>query len=281
MFQPEMIREIAADPDNPLPRLIYADWLEEQGDDARAAFIRIHCELDHDDGDPRLADLRTRANVLLHTYRESWVAELGAGVRVHRFRFGLIDDIVIEPRLLWDDDVPALDRAPITGLRVALNDAGLVERLARLPQLAQVRRLYLRGSELGSEGLQRLLNSPHFPELEVFSLESCMMSRMSMRRLAESKKLRRLQHLDLSHNPIGSAGIQELTRATFPALESLFVNHCNIDEEGARLLATTRKMPRLVAVRSRDSSTAIQTMLRERLSGRSQNQSIDPPGLFR
>jgi len=36
---------ICADPDNDLPRLVYADYLEEQGEEDRAEFIRVQCEL--------------------------------------------------------------------------------------------------------------------------------------------------------------------------------------------------------------------------------------------
>jgi uncharacterized protein (TIGR02996 family) len=36
---------IAEYPDDDAPRLVYADWLEEQGDADRAAFIRIQCEI--------------------------------------------------------------------------------------------------------------------------------------------------------------------------------------------------------------------------------------------
>lgn len=35
-----MLRAIVADPSNDLPRLAYADWLDEAGDDEQAAFIR-------------------------------------------------------------------------------------------------------------------------------------------------------------------------------------------------------------------------------------------------
>ncbi|MGL4555777.1 MAG: TIGR02996 domain-containing protein, partial [Gemmataceae bacterium] len=33
--------DIRADPDDDGPRLIYADWLDEAGDEARAEFIRL------------------------------------------------------------------------------------------------------------------------------------------------------------------------------------------------------------------------------------------------
>jgi uncharacterized protein (TIGR02996 family) len=38
------IRAIAADPENEVPRLIYADWLEEQGD-PRGEYLRLECHL--------------------------------------------------------------------------------------------------------------------------------------------------------------------------------------------------------------------------------------------
>lgn len=37
---------VIADCDNDLPRLVYADWLDENGDPDRASFIRVQCELD-------------------------------------------------------------------------------------------------------------------------------------------------------------------------------------------------------------------------------------------
>ncbi|MEK6239315.1 MAG: TIGR02996 domain-containing protein [Planctomycetales bacterium] len=36
----KFMREILANLDDPAPRLVYADWLEEQGDDQRAAYYR-------------------------------------------------------------------------------------------------------------------------------------------------------------------------------------------------------------------------------------------------
>ncbi|WP_439625976.1 TIGR02996 domain-containing protein [Gemmata sp.] len=36
---------ICAAPDDDTPRLVYADWLQERGDEARAEFIRVQCEL--------------------------------------------------------------------------------------------------------------------------------------------------------------------------------------------------------------------------------------------
>jgi uncharacterized protein (TIGR02996 family) len=40
-----LLNGIAADPAADLPRLVYADWLEEHGHDLRAEFIRVQCEI--------------------------------------------------------------------------------------------------------------------------------------------------------------------------------------------------------------------------------------------
>lgn len=41
----DFLAAVIADPDSDGPRLIYADWLEENGDEARAELIRIQCAL--------------------------------------------------------------------------------------------------------------------------------------------------------------------------------------------------------------------------------------------
>lgn len=41
----DFMRAILSEPAADVPRLVYADWLEENGDAARAEFIRVQCEL--------------------------------------------------------------------------------------------------------------------------------------------------------------------------------------------------------------------------------------------
>ena len=40
-----LLAAILAEPDDDTARLVYADWLQEQGDEGRAEFIRVQCEL--------------------------------------------------------------------------------------------------------------------------------------------------------------------------------------------------------------------------------------------
>ena len=57
----DLLRSILLTPEDDLPRLVYADWLEEQGETERAEFIRVQCEL----AQPFKADWVPTANDLL------------------------------------------------------------------------------------------------------------------------------------------------------------------------------------------------------------------------
>lgn len=61
------IKAILADPDDDAPRLIYADWLDEQGQDQRAEFIRVQC---------RLATLRPKGRVCNGYYCDEEVGHI-------------------------------------------------------------------------------------------------------------------------------------------------------------------------------------------------------------
>lgn len=95
-----LIRAICDRPDDPLPRLVYADKLQEGGEDERAEFIRVQCELAKMPAfgprqfDPRYLvpepweSLRRREREL-----EDIANELPPeGVKVH-YRRGFIDEI--------------------------------------------------------------------------------------------------------------------------------------------------------------------------------------------
>ena len=50
----QILRTIRGTPYDDIPRLVYADWLEENGRPERAEFIRLQCALESDpDDEPR------------------------------------------------------------------------------------------------------------------------------------------------------------------------------------------------------------------------------------
>src|SRR4051812_17110474 len=75
----EAIRE---SPDDDAPRLIYADWLDDQGESDRAEFVRVQCEQSRlDPGDERRLELAPRASRLLDANRDAWLGPLAKALR--------------------------------------------------------------------------------------------------------------------------------------------------------------------------------------------------------
>src|SRR5437868_14865571 len=71
------IQAIIADPDDDAPRLIYADWLDEQGESERAEFIRVQIALARmDEDDERRPELEVRERNLLARQEEQCEAQL-------------------------------------------------------------------------------------------------------------------------------------------------------------------------------------------------------------
>jgi uncharacterized protein (TIGR02996 family) len=72
---------IRANPDEDTPRLVYADWLQEHGDEPRAEFIRVQCALErlpHDRRKNRTERkrLQARNQELQEAHRDEWLAPL-------------------------------------------------------------------------------------------------------------------------------------------------------------------------------------------------------------
>src|SRR5262249_28025868 len=82
----EWMAAIMADPENDAPRLVFSDWLEEQGESQQAEFIRVECEMarihDAPGNDPnpwefpRFWELHRRARELRDAFAAQWFAPL-------------------------------------------------------------------------------------------------------------------------------------------------------------------------------------------------------------
>jgi uncharacterized protein (TIGR02996 family) len=103
-------RAIIDRPDDDLPRLAYADALDEAGDPARAEFIRVEVELaripEHDPTRPALED---REHDLLAAHEVPWLGDLASPgrepgdelVEWHWHR-GFVEEVAASPRWMLD-----------------------------------------------------------------------------------------------------------------------------------------------------------------------------------
>ncbi len=173
-FQAEILKEL----ENDRPRLVYADWLDtqrNQADSARAELIRIQCQAAQlesrleagcgwDDGYRLALDrLNQRARWLQLQWQWQWLRPLGRlteAVNYVGFYRGMVDSLDLSRQRFEPETLSALARLPeLRRLQIARTNADdrACEHLAKLTNL---RRLDISQTEIGDPGLQFLSNLP-------------------------------------------------------------------------------------------------------------------------
>jgi|SRR5262245_63695048 len=77
-------------------RLVYADWLQENGQPERAEFIRLQCErarLDEWDDAERIEALKAREEVLWKLHRKAWKTGLPKSLIQAPFHRGFVSPV--------------------------------------------------------------------------------------------------------------------------------------------------------------------------------------------
>src|SRR5262245_23509431 len=111
-------------PDDDAPRLVWADWLDEQGQPDRAEFVRLQCEFAKlDPGDLRLEEL-TEQFGRLTVNREAWTAGLGPYARNCGFWRGLPDWFELSTGRLVADLNELRRQVPAQCLSLTLSGGG-------------------------------------------------------------------------------------------------------------------------------------------------------------
>jgi uncharacterized protein (TIGR02996 family) len=262
-------------PDDDLPRLAYADWLEENGDPDRAEYIRLQCrlaKLDSDEYDHQ--PLQVRAWKLEEANRQRWQAELPVlrGIQWDSYRRrGLVESVSASSYKAFVTHAGAIRQAiHLRGLSLDLASgfrtfrapeclAGLeelwlwgrgglhpdcVRALARCAPLAGLKALYLSGQGVQTEGVVELAGSPHLAWLERLSLNANPATGpMGAASLARSPHLTRLTDLDLFNNQLGNSGLAYL--AQMDGLRRLMLNSNSITDDAIVLLAHSPHMANL------------------------------------
>jgi uncharacterized protein (TIGR02996 family) len=197
-----LLQAILADPDDDLPRLVYADYLEERGD-PRAEFIRLQCQLAALQAyDAHRYSLESRIQALVAQHAPEWERPfLDLGAEQCEFRRGFVESVTISATafLQYSSDLFAL--APVR--RVHLVEA--TDHLFPLFQcaaLASVSCLDLTENEIPDFGAQALAGSPFLRTLSSLVLCSTKLSDPGIRAILSSECLPALEMLDLSACPL-------------------------------------------------------------------------------
>jgi uncharacterized protein (TIGR02996 family) len=205
--QEALFQTILDHPDDDAPRLVYADWLEEHGQPARAEFIRLQIEVAQlENGEPQRTNLEVRAAQLLRAHVDDWRPPFKIG---YRFARGFIDWISLDPDEYRQYVGELFRSAPITRLKLkqmsALEDARAISQSHHLTRLSE---LDLSGNRMGDRlVLTLILSSPHLARLRELNLRDNHLDINAVSSLSKVP-LPSLTALDLSANPIYDASVQ-------------------------------------------------------------------------
>lgn len=236
---------IIAAPTDDLPRLVYADYLDEQGDHDRAEFIRLQIA-----GSQGHLQALARSEQLLQANRDKWIIRQIHGVQM--FRRGFVEAIHIAA----EEFVAHADRigcsAPVTALRLA-HSGPYLDTLIRVPWLSRLDKLDLTGNLGIGYWLNRLLTAVPLPNLQSLILRNNQLGAEAVDVLAEQAvHLQRLIHLNLSGNPIGDYGMIALAdRPSLGGLTELVLRcdqipfNISLHATGAAALAGSQYLTRL------------------------------------
>ncbi len=208
------IREQPADDG---PRLIFADWLDEQGD-SRGQFIRVQCALARlPADDPRRGDLENREQALLQAHKPSWSARLAGLACEWTYRRGLVEAVSINASAFLERGAELFRHGPIR--RVRFIEAGrCLAQLVESPLLGKIREIDLCGSYLGNGGINLLARARQLTRLEVLHLGFNELTDQGLRALAEIPHLANVRELYLNDNKqLGTPGIRALADSPYLA----------------------------------------------------------------
>ncbi len=275
------LEDIIAHPDDNTPRLIFADWLEEHGDGARAEFIRVQIErASLPEWDANHVRLGLRERALLQQHGRKWRGELPRikGVRWEEFRRGFVATAAFSSFKVFRENASACwgtapveavsvrwprqreeceGLVPIPGLRELSITGRFVNRgafggLADSPFLSTLRVLTVRDCNLGVEGFQELVASPHLGNLTALRVPNNSIGNGGIDALYASVSLTSLTELDLSEEAsygrygedpiVDAAGLEML--AAWSGMERMRSLTLSGNEVGRTGLAVLLQSPR-------------------------------------
>jgi uncharacterized protein (TIGR02996 family) len=252
-------------PDDAAPRLVFADWLEDNGQAERAEFIRLQCRRaamsEWDDYD----SLVEREQELLKKHEKKWIKPAAKFTRRVEWRRGFVEEMALPAAKFLENAEAIFAATPLLTLRPlqirpAWNDFIASEHLSRLRVLAMyfsslgVERTRSLGScerlanlhELNvgvnqaRRGVEGILRSPHLGNLRRLKLNKNDSGDRLIEPLAEAKRFPHLRLLDLLGNGISAEGARQLCRIGWLSqLEQLNLAENPIGDAGVEALAAS------------------------------------------
>lgn len=275
---PALLEAVLAAPDDDSPRLVYSDWLTEQGD-PRGEFIAVQCARARLPADaPEQRQLEEREWTLLSLHEEAWRKALAPELLGVKFRRGFADEVTLYASTFVESATAMFAREPLRTARIIdAAEKGAVQ-LAASPALRKLAGLRLSSTTgayekgIGLEGLGALLSSRHVGALETLTLEgqhvddlgaivlakagpgalpvlqtlqltADSISAVGVENLCETKWFRRLRRVSFAGDALREAGVEALAFAPGAgAWEELDLDANLVGDAGARLIAAHERL---------------------------------------
>ncbi len=210
------VRAIADDPDDDLPRLVFADWLDEHGEPERAEFVRVQCALARVPRREAPAELVAREHELLTAHGQAWAAEWHGlrGVAWEGLDRGFVSTFhVADVAEFVTSSEQALRAVPIGRLSLRSARTSDLRTLVGSRAMIYLPDLAVDGCNFGNAGAEVIANAPGVRGLRRLSLTRDHIGDRGAQALAESPHLAGLRRLDLAGNRIGDTGAEALAAA--------------------------------------------------------------------
>jgi uncharacterized protein (TIGR02996 family) len=232
------LQSILSNPDDDMPRLVYADWLEEQGN-PRGAFIRLQCQRARlTRFDAGWKELLSQESALLKEFEVAWSEPIKRLVDAYGYHRGFIEHVRVTASKLLKNGARLFRLAPVRS--VMLDQADRLAELSECAWLAGVRELDMSVNPLGRKSLQSLLRSAYLGALESLTLDRCMLTVEMLQDLATNANLGRLRSLSVAGCSVGAAGAQVLMAGIWlTSLKELDLRANDLQRDGAHALAAS------------------------------------------
>lgn len=269
------LEAIRSAPDDDGPRLVFADWLEEQGETERAEFVRGQIELERKPkrGSAR-GELAERVDQLKKKHFEAWFKPLSAlCLGEMPIRRGFVESMEMVAQKFLDHAPVVFAAEPVGVFKFHDASATIVRELVKFdplvmvrkltiyrceirhatmrlmaesPRVASLRWLNLGENRIGPSGAAALAESEHFANLEFLDVRHNSLGSDGASALAGSSRLKKLRHLDLCGDRVTAEDAVRLIRSeSLPALTDLGVWYNRLGDEGAAAIAAEPKLLRL------------------------------------
>jgi len=239
------LQRIRAFPDDDVPRLIYADWLDEQND-ARGEFIRIQIALSRLPlDDRRRSPLVAEEQRLLARHEAEWKAPFHGLASVPDFRRGFVEEVKIAARQYLAHADELFGGGPIRHIHL-LDVGSSLRSVLESHYLGRLSALTIYAQHAGELLARELSRCPHLANLRSLNLGRNRLTDEAIVHLAGSSTLSAVQRLDLAENEIGERGARALANSShLGQLEFLELRANRLGPTGAEALATSSSLDRL------------------------------------